>query len=114
MKPFEEIPFDKLPSKTKDLLRVYKNDKFLVQIRDEKLNGNIRLTINLIHCKMNKGKPIWSDGITWEELMQIKNLVGYAKQWCVECFPPEKDIVNVANMRHLWVLKEPPEYGWHK
>lgn len=28
-----------------------------------------------------------------------------------EAYPPEDRVVNVANMRHLWVLEEPGHIG---
>lgn len=31
-----------------------------------------------------------------------------------EVFPAESDVVNVANMRHLWLLREPPPFGWRR
>jgi hypothetical protein len=27
-------------------------------------------------------------------------------------YPPVDEIVNVANMRHLWLLDEAPPYAW--
>lgn len=32
----------------------------------------------------------------------------------VEIYPAERDIVNVANMRHLWVLPERLPFGWRR
>lgn len=110
---FQEVPKEKWPnSKGKAPEKVWFNKQYLVQLLDER--GNLRLTINRVHAKIVKGKPIWEDGITWDELQEIKNSVGYSDYWAVEAYPPVKDVVNVANMRHLWLLKEPPEYGWKK
>jgi hypothetical protein len=30
----------------------------------------------------------------------------------VEIYPRDRDIVNIANMRHLWVMAEPLALGW--
>lgn len=54
----------------------------------------------------------WQDGITWDELQQIKNEVGYFAHTAVEVFPPMRDVVNVANIRHLWVLDGPLPFAW--
>ena len=43
------------------------------------------------------------DGITWDELQSIKNQIGYQDFLAFEMYPPEKDVVNVENMRHLWI-----------
>ena len=32
----------------------------------------------------------------------------------VEVFPADDQVVNVANMRHLWVLPEPLPFAWEK
>lgn len=44
------------------------------------------------------------DGITWDDLMRIKREVGRGSFDAVECFPADMDIVNLAAMRHLWIL----------
>lgn len=54
----------------------------------------------------------WADQITWDELQQVKNEVGYFAHTAVEIYPPMRDVVNVANIRHLWVLGEPLPYAW--
>lgn len=48
----------------------------------------------------------WQDAITWEELQRIKNEIGFSEHEAIEIYPPRKDEVTVANMRHLWVLPE--------
>lgn len=53
----------------------------------------------------------WRDGITWDELQRVKNETIGPKFWCAEAYPPEDRVVNVANMRHLWVLEEPGHIG---
>lgn len=89
-------------------IKVYQNDEFLVQIY--KLdNEPTRLTVNKVKRKNND----WVDGITWDQLMHVKRLVGYADKCAVEIYPPDKDVVNVANMRHLWVV-DMPEFAWAK
>ena len=118
---FEEVPSHKWVNlaKNKDqrtakLLKVHKNDEFLVQILEDK-SGYIRLCVNRVWCRFgDESHLIWQDGISWDELQEIKNALGYHNMWLVECYPPEKDLVNVANMRHLFLLKEPPEYGWKR
>jgi hypothetical protein len=56
----------------------------------------------------------WLQDITWDNLQSIKRVAGYGDAWAVECFPADNDTVNVAAMRHLWILPEPPPYGWRK
>lgn len=90
------------------LLRAFRNRYFLAQIYREP-NGYLRLTVQ--RCAIDKrGK--WVDGITWDELMTVKAMIGMQNLWAVEVYPPIDEIVNVANMRHLFLLSEPPEYAW--
>lgn len=51
------------------------------------------------------------DGITWDDLMAIKRAVGRGSYWAVEIYPPDDQVHNVANMRHLWVV-ERPDFAW--
>jgi hypothetical protein len=67
--------------------------------------GWIRLTISRTELG-DDGH--WNDAITWEELMQVKRECGFADRDAVEAFPKDRDVINVANMRHLWV---PPIHG---
>lgn len=53
-------------------------------------------------------------GIVWDDLQRLKGEAGFADAWAVEVFPPDADVVNVQNMRHLFLLPEPPSFGWHK
>ena len=50
----------------------------------------------------------WVDGITWDELMQVKQECGFGAWWGVEIYPPPEKVVDVANMRHLWLHETRP------
>lgn len=43
-------------------------------------------------------------GPTWEDLQEIGHDIVGADRTLVEVFPPTADVVNVATMRHLWVV----------
>lgn len=55
----------------------------------------------------------WMDGITWDEMMHVKESVGFGDAWAVEIFPPINEVVNVANFRHLWIVPA-PEFAWRR
>ena len=88
-------------------LRAYQSPRFLVQVFNN--SGEvIRLTVN--RTTLDKfGR--YEDGISWDELMEIKRRLGYADQWAVEVYPSDKNIVNVQNMRHLWLVDK-PTFAW--
>lgn len=54
----------------------------------------------------------WKDGISWEELQRLKHEAGYGFHHAVEIYPPDDDVVNVANMRHLWIMTDPLTFAW--
>lgn len=54
----------------------------------------------------------WEQGIPWEELQRCKREVGFGDSYALEVYPRDRDVVNVANMRHLWVLSAPLGIGW--
>lgn len=87
---------------------VWRSRDFLVALFDE--NGNVRVTVNRTH---QPNGIDWADGITWDELEPIKHEIGRGDVWAVELFPADAAVVNVSNMRHLWLLDEPPPYGWN-
>lgn len=83
---------------------------FLVQLFRE--NGTVRITVNRTAYDMDTKQ--WAQGITWDELQEIKREIGRGDVWAVELYPPDIAVVNDANMRHLWVLDTAPAFGWNQ
>ena len=46
------------------------------------------------------------DGITWDELRNIKNECGFADKDAVEFFPAEDSVINTGNYRHLYIFND--------
>lgn len=42
--------------------------------------------------------------LSWEELQEGKRDLGFGDCLAVEIYPPDAEVVNEANIRHLWVL----------
>lgn len=90
-------------------MRAWRSRDYLAQLfRDT--NGFLRLTVNRIERDLN-GE--WEDGITWDELERVKQET-IGDKWAVEIYPPRNELVDAHNMRHLWVLDQPPAYAWTK
>ena len=92
------------------LLRVFRNRHLLVQVYADP-NGFTRLSVNRT-TQDNRGR--WIDGITWDELMAAKAAAGYGDAWCAEAYPPTAEVINVANLRHLFVMPAAPAWVWEK
>lgn len=99
---------DKYPGMANYPVRAWRSRQFCVMAFDEK-PGITRLSIN--RTQIN-GDGEWLDGITWEQLQEIKSQVGYGDKDAVEVYPANKDIQFVANMRHLFVFDEPLDFVW--
>lgn len=87
---------------------MFRSSQYLVQVFPEKDRAR-RLTIS--RTMINEDGD-WLDGSTWDDLMRVKEQCGYGDLWAVEIFPPVDHVVNVANMRHLWLLDEAPAFAW--
>ncbi len=88
--------------------RVFRSRQFMVQIFEPD-NGATRLTIQ--RARLNS-KGEWDDMITWDELQRLKAEAGFGDRVAVELFPPDDKVVNVANLRHLWILDEELPFMW--
>lgn len=104
------LPRESCPHPDGPQIAVLRSKEFLVQVFPE-ANDVLRLSISRARMLAN-GR--WDDGISWDELQRLKREAGYADRYAVEVFPADKDVVNVANMRHLWLLTEPPPFAWKK
>lgn len=69
--------------------------------------GGMRLTVQrvsdsiLVRPENRSGRPL-----SWEELQEAKSEAGFGGVWAVEIYPPDRDAVNVNDLRHLWVVPE--------
>jgi hypothetical protein len=106
----QPVPLESHPNPPSNLKAVWRSRHFLVQAFYEPF-GVIRLSVNRSELGSN-GR--WLENITWEELQTLKRQAGYGEFYAIEVYPKDKDVVNVANMRHLWITEEPLNIGWVK
>ena len=91
------------------LVRVLRSRDFLAQVFEPPHTSSLaRLSIS----RTTTAGDRWQDGISWDDLQRLKAEAGYADRDAVEVYPAQCDVVNVANMRHLWVLAEPLPFAW--
>lgn len=87
---------------------VWRSRTHLVQLFDDR--GHMRLSIN--RTDWDERAARFRDDISWDDLQRLKAECGFGQQAAVEVYPPDAHVVNVANMRHLWLLPEPPAFMW--
>lgn len=93
-------------------MRVWESRVFLVQLFHESPFMSVdmrRLTVSRITLQTDGH---WHADIPWEALQKVKREVGFGDWYGLELYPRDCDVVNVANMRHLWLLAKPLAIGW--
>jgi hypothetical protein len=96
----------------KQPLRAWKSKRYVVQlyvINNPAYPGMLRLSVSRSQIGTN-GK--WKDGLSWDELQAIKAEVGLGSWYGVEIYPSDDKVINVANMRHIWIIRAPLSIGW--
>lgn len=107
----QEVPPEGWPDyENAKLVRVLRSRHFLVQVFEEGGDGSV-LRMSVCRAAI-KDDGNWDDELTWNELQWLKHEAGYGNQDAVELYPPDQDVVNVASMRHLWILPLPLPFGW--
>jgi hypothetical protein len=112
MEPVPECEWPLFPALETIPLKVWRSKDYLAVLYEQRADGMRRLTVNSTRRMPNRKRKSgtdWRDGITWDELQRVKNECLGEDVWCVEVYPAQDKLVDVANMRHLWVLDGPPE-----
>lgn len=91
-------------------VKAWRSREFLVQEFAALPDGVFRLSVNRTH--VDPGSLRWVDGITWDDLQRLKREAGYGDREAVEIYPPDRCVVDVANIRHLWILPERMPFSW--
>lgn len=108
----EEVPAEELPDFLVSLLKVWRSRRYLVQlfaIASPTYPELVRLSVSRVTLQSN-GR--WRDGLSWDELYTIKTETGFENWYGFEVYPRACDLINIANMRHLWLIPEPLGIGW--
>lgn len=101
------------PSFPPTCFAVWRSRRFLVQAHKTDDKSIVRLSVNRTDWDTDKQR--FAEGISWDELQELKLQAGYGDFDAVEVFPRQPDVVNVANMRHLFVfLNERLPFAWRK
>ena len=96
--PFLRKKFNHMSDIPSNLIEMYESKHFLVQVYREEFAT--RLSIN----RTSRRGVRWKDGITFDELQSIKSAIGFGGHFAVECYPADHNLINDANMRHLFIV----------
>lgn len=102
--PFRELPRHEWP----DAQPPAGCERFLVNEAFVVFDCATKTSVRHVMVQRVNGKG----GITWDELFEVKGLIGYNDHEAVEIFPKRDHLHNVANVRHLWVLPENMTLGF--
>lgn len=89
-------------SHPQDLDSVWRNKKYTVMVWNVPAGKKITISRN----EWDSHTCRYKDGITWDEIMEIKRGVGFGNQNAVEFYPPDNEVINIANVRHIWILPD--------
>ncbi len=92
-------------------IELWRSRRFQVLVYAEP-NGIERLSIH--RTSMEDDGNRFKDGIPWDDLQRLKNECGRGDKEAVEIYPRDADVVDVANMRHLFFLTESMPFTWRK
>ena len=108
----KEWPREDWPVPHPEILRVWRSRGFLVQEHAAPSPAIVRLSI--LRAGLDSGGG-WQQDIQWTELQRLKAEAGYSGFDAVEVFPRESDVVNIANIRHLWIVPaEHLPFAWRR
>lgn len=109
-----QVPRDQWPaSAAPNLLELWRSRRFLVQVYDESTESEECVRLSVQRTALGDDGH-WVAGITWDELQALKRECGYGAHDAVEIYPADPDVVNVANIRHLWVFMQPFRLVWRR
>ncbi len=107
-KTMQEVPIPpRMSGRDRAPEKAFRSREFLAQYFT--FEACERLSIN--RANLNSSGA-WTDGITWDELQRVKSECGFGYRIAVEIYPEDGHVVYDANMRHLWLLKERPNFAW--
>jgi hypothetical protein len=91
-------------------VKVMRSRSFMLVVWRE-ANDYFRLSVN--RTEWDERQKRFRDDISWDDLQRLKAEAGFGDLCAVEVYPPDEHVVNVANMRHLFLTTELP-FMWRR
>lgn len=102
------VPRDQWPTSVSPPAAVWRSREFVAMLY---VHESMR---RLSVLRVTTQKDDWADEITWDQLQRVKRECGFGEVDAVEVYPRDSDVVNVANIRHLWLMDEPVAFAWRR
>lgn len=95
------------------LRRVWRSRRFLVmEFVTPEAGDVVRLSVQRVDHAAFRTDAL-ENPISWDDLMACKAQVGYGDAWAVEVYPADGHVVDLARMRHLWLVPaESLPFAW--
>lgn len=104
-----EVPRSEWPSAgPSGIVKVFRSRDYLVQVFHATGGAAYRMSVNRTQLVGNG----WGQDIPWTDLQRLKHEAGFGACDAVEVYPRDCDVVNVANMRHLWIMADVLDFAW--
>ena len=91
------LPYTSHPQ---DLDSIWRSKKYTVMVWN--VPAGKKMTISRNEWDSHTGR--YKDSILWDEIMEIKRQIGFGEQNAIEFYPPDSEVINIANVRHIWLL----------
>lgn len=92
-------------SGVKSIEAVYANDTYIVE--KYRVHPDTCCNYRLAIKRWDK-QPIHN----WTDLQHIKNTIAGPERMAVEVYPRDSELVDTANIYHLWIMYEDEELPW--
>lgn len=89
------------PDRVFDPVMVWKNNKYIVQLTGEDLM-HFGVWWRKVYVRRSDSKPIYS----WSDIQRVKNELFGEHVTAIQFFPPQSELVDVANMYWIWIRSE--------
>jgi hypothetical protein len=86
----------------RDFAAAYRNRVFSVLVRD--VGDGVQ---HMAVTSLSQERP------SWYEMQRIKDEIAGEDRTAVEVYPPKSEIVDGADMFHIWVLRDPLPFSLH-
>lgn len=98
------IPYSSHPQ---DIEHIYRSKKYTVilwKIGVGFTGYNFGQRFSISRNEWNSKDRRYKDGLTWDEIMDIKREMGFGERTAIEYYPADSETINIANMRHIFLV----------